>query len=189
MKRTSIRTAAFALLSFTSAAFADVMEDFDRLPAQEIHPAAPLVLDRFRVDLPLGGVASIREAEGNDDLESGMAMGASPDWTLSHLELTFNEPWQRLTFTLVMPETAEQGIRSLVMLYGADPSSPAANVTLFWHGPERRRVRVEMVRMAADEPFQRVNLHLMRGAYIDNLHVQRSGSGLDLAAPIRTSAW
>jgi hypothetical protein len=42
--------------------------------------------------------------------------------------------------------------------------------------------------MATDEPFQRVNLHLMRGAYIDDLHVQRSGSGLDLAAPIRTSA-
>jgi len=181
----SILICAVALASFfcTPVMAEDAFEGFDHLPAQEIHRDTPLVLDHFSVSLPFGGLGVIRETDVDDGLESGMVLSAPAEWNLATFELTFNKPWERVTFTLVLPPNQEERIRTLVMLYGADPASPATNVTLFWHGPERRRVRVEMVRLSDGEPFQRVLLHLMRGAYVDNIHVEGRGSDLTMPMP------
>jgi hypothetical protein len=99
---------------------------------------------------------------------------AAPDYmTLAHVVLHFNQPWERLTISLVMPQTNEQNIRSLFALYGEDEASTFSNATLFWHGADRRRVRFELVRNA-EGPFQKVVLHLLRGAYVDNVKVDPS---------------
>lgn len=163
--------AAWACLACSPGMAQSATETFDHLLAQEIHPDNPLVLKHFRVELPLGGVAVIRRAEDDDELAGGMALGAPDNWTLASLMLHFEQPWRRVTFSLIMPPTTEERIRSLVMLYGADPASTASNSTLFWHGADRRRVRVELLRDNDDKPFQSVYLHLLRGAYVDNIQV------------------
>jgi len=181
MQLRNLAIATMAVLTCSTAAAGSVSESFDHLPAQQISPENPLVLDHFRVELPLGGVAVVRPAEQDDELTSGMVLGAHEDWTLANLMLHFDQPWSRITFSLVLPQTSETNIRSLFMLYGKNVDSPFSNATLVWHGNDRRRVRVELLRNSADEPFQRVMLHLLRGAYVDNISVDTSRDIFDLA--------
>ena len=154
-------------------------ENFDHLPPQQITPDRPLVLDHFRVELPIGGKAAIRPVDHDGELASGMALGAHEDWTLSSLMLHFDQPWRRLILSLVLPPT-EQPLRSLIHLYGKDPASPAAHRTLIWHGTDRRVARMELLRNEG-ESFQRVMLHLYKGAYVDNIAVEVSRDEFDLA--------
>lgn len=181
MQLRNLAIATMAVFICSTAAAESVSESFDHLPAQQISPENPLVLDRFRVELALGGVAVVRPAEQDNEFASGMVLGAHEDWTLANLMLHFDLPWSRITFSLVLPPTSETNVRSLFMLYGKDPGSPSSNATLFWHGTERRRVRVELVRNASEEPFQRVMLHLVRGAYVDNITVDSTRGAFDLA--------
>lgn len=172
-----LRTAAIvsmACLACSAAMAQSAGENFDHLPAQEISPANPLALEHFRVEFPFGGRAVIRPAEDQDELSSGMVLGAPADWNLASLMLHFEQPWKRLTFTLVLPPTSERDIRSLITLYGNDAESPSSNATLFWHRMDRQRIRVELVRSSAEPPFQRVLLHLFRGAYVDNIEMDPS---------------
>jgi len=177
----TLAVAMTALLACSGAAAQAASESFDHLSAQQITPENPLVLDHFRVELPLGGVAVVRRADQDDELTSGMVLGADKDWTLAHLMLRFDQPWRRITFSLVLPPTSESNIRSLFMLYGADPDAPFSNATLMWHDIDRRRVRIELLRSTVDGPFQRVMLHLLRGAYVDNISVTPSREAFDLA--------
>jgi hypothetical protein len=104
----AVAIASMVILASPASAAQNPGESFDHLPAQEILPGNPLILDHFRVELPLGGVAVVRPAEDNDDLASGMVPGAPDDWTLAHLALHFDQPWRRLTVSLVMPPTTDE---------------------------------------------------------------------------------
>lgn len=177
----SLAVATMALFLCSGVAAQAASETFDHLPAQQITPDNPLVLEHFRVELPMGGVAVVRPADEENELTSGMVLGVHEDWTLANLMLHFDQPWRRITFSLVLPPTSEANIRSLVMLYGKDADSPFSNATLFWHGGDGRRLRVELLRSNADEPFHRVMLHLLRGAYVDNISVDPSREAFDLA--------
>lgn len=181
MQLKNLAIATMAVFTCSTTAAQSASESFDHLPAQQISPENPLVLNHFRVELPLGGVAVVRPAEQDDELTSGMVLGAHEDWTLANLMLHFDQPWSRITFSLVLPPTSETNIRSLFMLYGKDAGSPFSNATLFWHGTDRRHVRVELLRNGSDEPFQRVMLHLLRGAYVDNISVDAPRDVFDMA--------
>jgi hypothetical protein len=171
--KTTIATAIVALLPATawSRQHPD-LETFDSAPAGIIQPGQVLKLEHFRVETALGTAAAIKPVMPQDELASGLALGAIDNGGPASLQLSFDKPRESITFTVVLPP-GDPALESVAVLYG--PGEVQRQALTIQHSMAGHRVRLTMSTTTSGS-FDRLSLQLQRGAYID---------GIEMTSPAR----
>jgi len=155
-------------LAFVSSAAAQNVEDFDRLSPQPVRFGQPVVLDRFRIEIPAGGRdAALRAAPVIDGLASGVVLGTEEGQPSGTVFLYFDEPWKRVDLSIVLPPThAMPAPETAVLVYG-DGDDHAWTIGLR-HSEAGLRQRVGLA-SPQGRPIRKLMILLRDGAYIDNV--------------------
>lgn len=157
--------------SFASGVAAQNVEDFDRLTPQSVRFGQPLVLDHFRVEIPAGGRdAALRVAPVIDELASGIVLGTEEGEPSATAFLYFDEPWNRVDLSIVLPPTHGTPAAETVVLVYEDGEDHAWTMGLK-HGNAGLRQRFGLA-SPQGRPIRKLMILLRDGAYVDNVEMR-----------------
>jgi len=165
-------TALFA----PSALSQSVIENFDRFPPQSIDIGQPLVLDHFRVEIPIAGrAAALRIAPIEDDLASAIVLGTGEGQPSATVFLYFDEPWRRVDLGIVLPPMhATPFAETIVLAYGDGEEHPWALGLKHSEAGLRQRFGFGAPH---GRPIRKLMILLRDGAYVDNIELRKETPG------------